>query len=324
MSRAAANTVWARSFADELARTGIRDVILAPGSRSTPLVLAFARDGRFRIRVHLDERSAAFFALGVGKAGGAPAVMLTTSGTAAANVFPAVVEAGESEVPLLVLTADRPPRLRGADANQTVDQLRLYGRHARAFFDAPSPELGGPELRHLRTLACRAVAASLGPPAGPVHVNFPFDKPLEPVEPPESFAREHPLALGGRPDGAPFVEVTAGRRSAPEKELAAVAELLATERGVIVAGPCPEPARLGPAVWDLAAGTGFPVLADPLSGARYGAARGAHVVAAYDLFLRDRAVMDRLAPSLVLRVGASPTSAASSNGSCTTTGCHTW
>ena len=310
MSRGAANTVWARSFADELARTGVRDVVLAPGSRSTPLVLAFARDGRFRLRVHLDERSAAFFALGVGKATGAPAVMLTTSGTAAANVFPAVVEAGESEAPLLVLTADRPPRLRGADANQTVDQLRLYGRHARAFFDVPSPELGGPELRHLRTLACRAVAASLGPPAGPVHVNFPFDKPLEPVEPPERFAHEHPLALGGRSDGAPFVAVRAGRRSATEEELGGLAEMLASERGVIVAGPCPNPARLGPAVRGLAARTGFPLLADALSGARYGPLEGAHVVAAYDLLLRDREVMERLAPSLVLRVGASPTSAA--------------
>ena len=310
MSRGAANTLWARSFVDELARTGVRDVVLAPGSRSTPLVLAFARDGRFRLRVHLDERSAAFFALGVGKATGEPAVVLTTSGTAAANVFPAVVEAGESEVPLLVLTADRPPRLRGADANQTVDQLRLYGRHARAFFDIPSPELGGPELRHLRTLACRAVAAAVGGPPGPVHVNFPFDKPLEPVEPPERFMREHPLAAGGRPDGSPFVQVTHGRRSATDEELGAVAALLATERGVIVAGPSPDPGGLGPAVWALAERTGFPVLADALSGARYGAAGGGHVVAAYDLFLRDRAAMEWLAPSVVLRVGASPTSAA--------------
>jgi 2-succinyl-5-enolpyruvyl-6-hydroxy-3-cyclohexene-1-carboxylate synthase len=310
MSRGAANTVWARSFVDELARMGVRDVVLAPGSRSTPLVLAFARDRRFRLRVHLDERSAAFFALGVGKASDAPAVMLTTSGTAAANVFPAVIEASESEVPLLEVTADRPPRLRGADANQTVDQLWLYGRHVRNFFDVPSPVLGGPELRHLRTLACRAVAASLGPPAGPVHVNFPFDKPLEPVEPPESFTREHPLAFAGRADGSPFVDLSTGRRAAAPADIDALAELLDSPCGVIVAGPAPDPERVGPAVAELAERTGFPVLADALSGARYGAGEGAHVVAAYDLILRDRTAVQELEPTLIVRVGASPTSAA--------------
>jgi len=310
MSRAAANTLWARSFVDELARAGIRDVVLAPGARSTPLVLAFSRDGRFRLRVHLDERSGAFFALGVGKATGFPAVMLTTSGTAAANVHPAVVEACESETPLLVVTADRPPRLRGSDANQTVDQLRLYGRHARDFFDVPLPVLGGPELRHLRTVACRAVTATLGPPAGPVHVNFPFDKPLEPVDPPETFEREHPLACGGRPDGAPFVDVTAGRRAATSAELEGVAELLSSPCGVIVAGPNGAPARVGPAVTALSSLTGYPVLADPLSGARYGAADGAHIVSAYDLILRDPHATAELEPTVILRVGASPTSSA--------------
>jgi len=309
MSRGAANTVWARSFVDELARMRVRDVVLAPGSRSTPLVLAFARDRRFRLRVHLDERCAAFFALGVGKASGAPAVMLTTSGTAAANAFPAVIEASESEVSLLMVTADRPPRLRGADANQTVDQLRLYGRHAREFFDVPSPVLGGPELRHLRTLACRAVAASLGPPAGPVHVNFPFDKPLEPVEPPDGFTREHPLAFAGRADGSPFVELSTGRRAAGPADLDVLAELLDSPCGVIVAGPTPDPGRVGPAVAALAARTGYPVLADALSGARYGPAEGAHVVSAYDLILRDPTAVVELEPSVILRVGASPTSA---------------
>jgi 2-succinyl-5-enolpyruvyl-6-hydroxy-3-cyclohexene-1-carboxylate synthase len=309
MSRAAANTLWARSFVDELFRSGAREVALAPGARSTPLVMALARDGRFRLRVHLDERSAAFFALGVSKASGAPAVVLTTSGTATANALPAVTEAHESEVPLLVVTADRPPRLRGADANQTIDQVRLYGRHVRDFFDVPTPVLEGPELRHLRALVCRAVAASQGPPAGPVHVNFPFDKPLEPVDPPEDFVRAHPLAASGRPDGAPFVRVAAGRRAAAAELLDEIVRVLDSPAGVIVAGPSPDPERLGVAVAKLAAKTGFPVLADPLSGARYGPAAGAHVVAAYDLILREKAAVERLRPSVVLRVGASPTSA---------------
>ena len=283
---------------------------LAPGSRSTPLVLAFSQDGRFRLRVHLDERSAAFFALGVGKASGMPAAILTTSGTAAANVFPAVIEARESETPLLVLTADRPPHLRDSDANQAIDQVRLYGRYPRDFFDVAPPVLNGPALRHLRALAVRAVAASRGPPAGAVHVNFPFDKPLEPSDAPDEFAHHHPLAATGRPDGAPFVEISACRREASTEDLDALAEVLSSPCGVIVAGPCPEPGRVGPAVRGLAARTGFPVLADPLSGARYGPAGGAHIVSAYDLFLREGAALERLAPDVILRVGASPTSSA--------------
>ena len=309
MSRAAANTAWTGSFVDELARAGVREVVLSPGSRSTPLVLAFAQDGRFRMRVHLDERSAGFFALGVGKAQGTPAVVVTTSGTAAANLFPAVVEAAQSETPLLLLTADRPHRLRHADANQAIDQVRLYGTYARAFFEVGPAILADPDLRHLRTLACRAVAEALGPSAGPVHLNFPFDKPLEPTAVPEDFSRAHPLAATGRPDGAPFVAVRAPRAVPSEDDLGQLAGALSSTEGVIVAGPSPEPERVGAAVRALAAATGFPVLADALSGARFGAPDGAHIVSGYDLFLREPHQVERLAPSVILRVGASPTSA---------------
>jgi 2-succinyl-5-enolpyruvyl-6-hydroxy-3-cyclohexene-1-carboxylate synthase len=310
MTHSAANTVWARAFVDELARAGVREVVVAPGSRSTPLVLACASDGRFRVRVHLDERSAAFFALGVGKATRSPAVVVTTSGTAAANLYPAVVEASCAEVPLLVLTADRPPRLRGADANQTIDQLRMFGSYVREFFEAPEPALEGPSLRHLRTLAARAVAAAVGSPAGPVHVNFPFDKPLEPVDVPEDFIRAHPLAARGRPGGAPFVRITTARAQPAISEIDALVEEIGSDAGVIVAGPAADAERLGPAICELAGATGFPVLADPLSGARFGSASGAYRVAPYELFLRDPAVRRELAPSVIVRVGASPTSAA--------------
>jgi len=311
MSQAAANTAWASSFVDELARAGVREVVLAPGSRSTPLVLAFARDGRFRVRVHLDERSAAFFALGVGRASGVPAAVVTTSGTAAANLLPAVVEASQSEVPLLVLTADRPHRLRDADANQAIDQVRLYGSYARSFFEVAPPRLADADLRHLRTLACRAVADATAPGAGPVHLNFPFEKPLEPTEVPGDFARAHPLAAGGRAHGAPFVAVRAPRGVPSEDTLRALTETLSSAEGVIVAGPTAEPGRLGGAARSLAAATGFPLVADALSGARFGPAGDAHVVAGYDLFLREPAAAEHLAPSVILRVGASPTSAAS-------------
>jgi len=311
MSVSVANTLWARSFVDELARAGVRDVVVAPGSRSTPLVMAFARDDRFCTRVHLDERSLAFFALGVGKASGCPAVVVTTSGTAVANVFPAVVEASQSGVPLLVLTADRPHRLRDSDANQAVDQVGIYGGFVRAFFDVAPPTTSAPELRHLRALAGRAYAAAVGPDAGPVHLNFPFDKPLEPQEADAAFVAEHLLAATGRADGAPFVDVTMTQGRPSSSQLATLrADILDTPRGVIIAGPAEDAERVGPAVLSFAAALGYMVLADPLSGARYGPSHGAHVVAAYDLFLRDQDVRGKLTPTVIVRVGASPTSAA--------------
>jgi len=313
MNDASANTVWARSLADELARAGVTDVCMAPGSRSTVLVLAFAADGRFKIRVHLDERSAAFFALGVGKASGRPAVVVTTSGTAAANVFPAVIEASQAEVPLIVLTADRPHRLRGADANQAIDQIGLYGGYPRAFHEMALPTLDARDLRHLRTVACRAVADALGLPAGPVHLNLPFDKPLEPAEgdPAEELRVQDPLAADGRPDGAPFVTVGSAVPGAADDQIDAILELVKEyPRGLIVAGPSSHAHDTAEAVVKLAAATGYPLLADALSGARYHASHGATVVPAYDLFLRDERVRERLAPDLILRVGNGPTSAA--------------
>ena len=176
------NTVYANTFIDALIACGLRRVCLAPGSRHTPLVLALARHRQdIEIYSHLDERSAAFFALGLALGTGEPAAVVCTSGSAAANFFPAIVEAHQSRVPLIVLTADRPPELRASGANQTIDQIKLYGDYALWFYDAPLPEADPPPvaLRNLRSLAARAydIAASR---LGVVHINFPFRKPLEP------------------------------------------------------------------------------------------------------------------------------------------------
>lgn len=310
MSGSVANTLWARAFVDELARAGLREAVVAPGSRSAPLVLALARDSRIRSRVHLDERSAAYFALGVGKATGHPAAVVTTSGTAVANLLPAVVEASQSGVPLIVLTADRPHRLRGADANQTIDQVGIFGTYPRAFHEMAPPTADGPALRYVRSVACRAYLAATGAEAGPVHVNFPLDKPLEPAEPDEALTSAHPLATGGRPDGRAFTETVAAPRVVTDEALDGLLGEIDASRGVLVSGPSERAADLGREVARLAAATGFPLLADPLSGARFGPAGGAHVVAAYDFFLRDHAVCEALTPSVIVRVGASPTSAA--------------
>jgi len=308
MTEAGANTIWARTFVDELARVGVDTVCLAPGSRSTPLVLAVAGHPAIHVVTHIDERSAAFFALGVGKATRRPAAVITTSGTAAANLFPAVIEASQGGVPLLLLTADRPHRLRDADANQAIDQLRLYGPYVRRFFEMAPPSRDEDSLRHLRTVAARAVAETGGATPGPVHLNFPFAKPLEPVA---GDANEGHGGRAGRPGELPRVEIARTLSSTPDEAVSRAAELIErSTRGLIVAGPHPEPWRVGPAAVALAAATGLPLLADPLSGARFGPSHGAVVVGAYDLFLRDPELRRSMAPDLIIRLGATPTSAA--------------
>ena len=300
------NTHWASVFVDELARGGLRAVCLAPGSRSTPLALAFAAQPAIRIYRHLDERSAGFFGLGLALATGQPVALLCTSGTAAANFHPAIVEAYYAYVPLLVLTADRPPELRGSGANQTIDQVKMYGDHVRWAVDAPVPATGAPDvvLRHMCTLAARALAAADGPPRGPVHVNLPFRKPLEPdaqtatIAPPDI-----------PPPRPPHTHISRGRLSPTDEQLATVTAA-AGQPGIIICGPgCPG-GDFPVAVATLAARLGWPILADPLSGLRH----GAHVVegpvlGGYPLWLPALGAR-RPRPEAILRFGAVPTSAA--------------
>ena len=313
MTDANRNVAWARVLVEELARCGVREVCVAPGSRSTPLVLAVAAREDLRVRVFLDERSAAFFALGVGKATGIPAAVITTSGSAVANLLPAAVEAHQAEVPLLLVTADRPHHLRDADANQAIRQPGIFRDFARGVWDLPQPRVDDASLRHLRAVAARGVAAAVGDPAGPVHLNVPFRKPLEPVpvegDVPADFEERFPVAARGR-GLKPMVWVGARRPRAGGAEVALLAELLeAAERPLLVAGPHPRPSELGAAAIRLAAAGGIPLLGDPLSGVRTPADHGAVRVTAYDLFLRSAAVRDALAPDLVIRVGAACTSA---------------
>ncbi|HEY7967641.1 MAG TPA: 2-succinyl-5-enolpyruvyl-6-hydroxy-3-cyclohexene-1-carboxylic-acid synthase [Solirubrobacteraceae bacterium] len=279
------------AFVDELARLGMTDCCTSPGSRSTPLVLALARHGALRAHSHIDERSSAFFALGAAKASGRPVAIACTSGTAAANFAPAVIEASEARVPLIVLTADRPPELRGIGAGQTIDQIKLYGDAVRWFFEVGNHDADAESSAWVRALACRAWAAATGPRPGPVHLNWPLREPLVPGRPPRR-------APGGRPDGRPWVELApAARAGASLRE-----HIAGSRRGVIVAGR--DDAGLSPAIPALAAAAGYPLLADPLSGAR----RGPAAIAAYDALLRDPAFAAAHAPDVVVRVGDLPTS----------------
>ncbi len=303
-------TLHGRAIVDELARGGVTAACIAPGSRSTPLTVALAIHDDIQVFSHLDERSAAFFALGRARRTGEPTPVVTTSGTAAANLHPAIVEASQARVPFLALTADRPAELRNSGANQTVDQEKLYGSAVRLYDDLPEPTAESRTLRSTRTTIAQGLAAATGTPAGPVHLNCPFSKPLEPTPvegdvPPDLDA----FAAEGRPDGEPFVRRSAGTPALGARALRSLVKTLDTERGLLVAGPADPPGHDPEAFAALAAATGFPVLADPLSTLRYGGhVRTTPVVSAYDAYLNSTATADWPAPDVVFRVGASPTS----------------
>jgi 2-succinyl-5-enolpyruvyl-6-hydroxy-3-cyclohexene-1-carboxylate synthase len=282
------------TFVDGLAEAGVRHVCACPGSRSTPLAIELARQRRIKLWMHLDERSAAYFGLGLARALRGPVGLLATSGSAAANFFPAITEANLSRVPLVVLTADRPHELRDNGAAQTIDQLRLYGPHVKWFFDLPEPDGSQAQVQHLASVAARAVATATAEPAGPVHLNWPFREPLVPAQ-----VASHALSR---------VHTSNPRLSPAPALIDDLVRLLEDHpRGLIVAGPLDDPSLAEP-LTRLAAELGYPILADALSNIRYGRHDRALVIDTFDAFLRDATTAERLAPELVLRVGAIPTS----------------
>lgn len=284
---------------DELARCGVTDAVLAPGSRSAALAMAFHDDPRVRLHVEVDERSAGFLALGLGRATGRPAAVVVTSGSAVANLHPAVVEADTGAVPLLLLTADRPPELRGTGANQAIDQLHVFGRSVRWFHEVGVAEDRPGSVPHWRSVVARAIGAAtgLGAPPGPVQLNLPFREPTVPASD-DGRTRAEPFGhdLAGRPDRRPWVSIARAPRRAPAADLADLAgRMLATERGLIVVGQTTAPP--GP-IQALALAAGYPVIAEPSSGARGpGTVAHAHHLLGHTAFARAHR------PDLVIRIG---------------------
>ena len=297
------NLLSAEILSSGLAAAGLRAVCIAPGSRSTPLALAFDAHPQLETFLHLDERCAGFFALGLAQASQRPVALICTSGSAALEFHPAVVEAQMAGVPLLLLTADRPPELRHSGANQTIDQVKLYGDHVLWAVDVALPESRPPAvaLRNLYTIAARAYAIADGLRKGPVQINLPFRKPLEP-DPPYRPSQYH------RPQDA----ITMGRgvlqpTSAQIHELATLVQQY--ERGWIVCGPWSArvPASLIRGIADLARCTGYPLFVDPLCGLRFGPhVASAPLVAGYESFLQQLPNVDP--PQIIIRFGALPTS----------------
>ncbi|HEV7772575.1 MAG TPA: 2-succinyl-5-enolpyruvyl-6-hydroxy-3-cyclohexene-1-carboxylic-acid synthase [Conexibacter sp.] len=284
-----------RAFCEELVRCGVTDACTSPGSRSTPIVLSLARTPGLRAWSHIDERVAGFFALGLAKQTGRPVAIACTSGTAAAELAPAVIEAAEARVPLIVLTADRPPELRDVGAGQTIDQIKLYGAAAKWFVEVGTHEATPERVRWMRALACRAVWSSLDGRPGPVHLNMPLREPLVLDAP---LPDEDPAP--SRADRRPWVAhpVVPAPAELPHVPVAP------TPRAVVVAGRDERDPALGEAIAAFAVAAGYPLLADPLSGARRGPAAIAH----YDALLRDEHFAAELRPDLVLRIGDLPTS----------------
>ena len=291
-----------QALVDELLRCGMRHAVTAPGSRNAPIALTLAGDERLDTVSVIDERSAGFMALGMAKSSGRPVAVTCTSGTAAANLMPAVIEAHESRLPLIVLTADRPPELREVGAGQSIDQLKLYGSAVKWFVEVGSHEPGRATAVHHRALACRAYWTACGGRPGPVHLNLPLREPLAPT------AEElDPADWQGRDGGVPWTELREHSQAPHADDVQALARRVAeTPRGAIVCGAISEP--VAEPVSRLAAAAGWPLLAEPASGVRCGDHDLSHVVAHYDVLLRVERFAAEHAPELVIRVGDMPTS----------------
>ncbi len=294
------------AFAQGLMESGVRHVCISPGSRSTPLTMVLARNPQLRTWLLLDERSAGFFALGLAKQTREGVVLVCTSGTAAGNYLPAVMEAAATRVPLVLITADRPPELYDTGANQTGDQLKLYGSYAKWFMQMPVPDNTPQLVAHARDVAQRAVMKALAPPAGPVQVNWPFREPLLPPLA-ESFRSGD--TVGEKPPVvAQATKVFWGRVVLAEEEIDGLAAMLRESRaGAIVCGPQESP-DLAAAVAELATAWGVPLLADPLSQVRGGPYVDEYLQTTYDLWMRDVSLRESFRPDLVLRFGRVPTS----------------
>lgn len=289
------------AFVDELTKMGVENVVVSPGSRSTPLAMLLNKHQDIKVWINIDERSAAFFALGMAKASKRPTALLCTSGTAAANYFPAIVEARLSRVPLIVLTSDRPHELRGVGAPQSIDQLKMYGENVKWFQEMPLPSGDASALRFSRTTARRAVTTSSVQPSGPVHLNFPFKEPLVP-----DLLLEN-LWESGRMSSGDF-SMTAGSIAVSDDQIKSLTQAIKTmKKGLIVVGPQVDD-DLTDHIIRLAECCGFPILADPLSQLRTGEHDKTWVMDCYDAFLREESFSETFKPDGVIRIGPMPVS----------------
>ncbi len=309
------NTLWASILTETLQRLGLTVAVICPGSRSAPLTIAFARDDRIESIPVLDERSASFFALGIAKKSGLPAALICTSGTAAANFYPAIIEARESRIPLLIFTADRPPELRDCHAGQAIDQVKIYGNYPNWQAELAVPSADIKMLGYLRQTIVYAWERSLSPTPGPVHLNIPFRDPLVPVP---DIAVEA-LKSQFHPDDffAGIERIFAGETSTPPSppllrggEESRLQEWQKCDRGIIIAGVAQPlfPEKYCRAIARISQLLNWPVLAEGLSPLRNYAKLNPYLISTYDLILRNRELARQLTPEIAIQIGDLPTS----------------
>jgi 2-succinyl-5-enolpyruvyl-6-hydroxy-3-cyclohexene-1-carboxylate synthase len=302
MKHTEALTRYTTSFVDELAANGLTDTVISPGSRSTPLAMTFAEHSKIKEWIIIDERSAAFFALGLAKKTKRPVALVCTSGTAAANYFPAIVEAHYSRVPLIVLTADRPHELRDVGAPQAIDQIKLYGNYVKWFHEMALPEGGLSILQYARNKAANAFWLAKEGNPGAVHLNFPFREPLM-----VDFQLPDLWSSDNTSSSLPAYE---GKKQLSGEQMDQIIKKLTNkQKGLIVCGPQPD-LTLPKAVVKLADKWRIPILADPLSQVRSGEHISDLIIEGYDAFLRNETIRNQLKPDFIIRIGAMPVSKA--------------
>lgn len=300
MNHQEALTAYIAAFVDELSQMDIKHAVISPGSRSTPVSMLLASHPSIKTHINIDERSAAFYALGLAKATQNPVALICTSGTAAANYYPAVVEANLSRVPLIVITADRPHELRDVGAPQTINQIHLYGDHVKWFSEMAVPAGAESDLAYVRNISRRAVIEAKKKPAGPVHLNMPIKEPLIPD-------MKEDYYHAGRFSHTVASDFDTGCLQVSQATLDKLAsELDRNQKGLIICGEIHD-AAFAEKVIQLGKQLKYPILADPLSQLRT-SSKSADIIDCYDSLLKVEAVKGELKPDIIIRFGAMPVS----------------
>lgn len=300
------NSLWCNTFTDQVFKMGIRNVCISPGSRSTPLTLSFSLNKKFNIYPIVDERSSGFFALGLARSTNTPVVLVTTSGTAVAELYPAIIEAFYQRVPLIICTADRPPYLRNRGANQTINQENIYKNHIRFFADPGLPEHKVTRFNLLKKITAHALSIAINENRGPVHINFPFDKPFEP----DTFT--HKI------DGRFINQLTAqnnivvnktGKDTSTNRLIRKIATQIQSKRnGIIICGHNNFEKDFAKRIINFSEKTGYPIFADGSSGLRYGLHSKKNIIENFNSLIRSQLFLKHFDPEIIIHLGGAPTS----------------
>lgn len=298
------NILWSELFVSALVRSGVKHACISPGSRNTPLTVAFQRFSKIKSFVHVDERSSGFFALGLSNKTNRPVVIVTTSGTAVAELYPAVIEAYQQRVPLIVCTADRPPYLLNTGANQTINQIDIYHNHIHKYYSADLPGINSNAFNHLLSVTKNAVSESIKY-RRPVHINFPFDKPFEPSEETDKIDKEFLLGIK---DKFKNINILQPKRKIRTSDINFILKQIRnSKRRLILAGPLNTNNRIK-TLFQFARKIDALILADGLSGLRQEKITSSNLIVNHVSFLRSKEVREKLAPDLIIQIGNAPTS----------------